>query len=95
MVTKTARADVSFYFYGTGVQLFGAKRANHGQFQVSIDSKVYTPVNGSAPDPGTFQTSLFSTVALKNGYHTVRVTNLESNYLDLDFVCAGRFCHSS
>jgi len=92
MVTQTARADMTFYFYGIGVQLYGAKRSNHGQYQISIDSKVYNPVNGSAPDPGNFQASLFNTVALENGYHTVRLTNLESNYLDLDFVCcAGCF----
>ncbi|KIM45456.1 hypothetical protein M413DRAFT_442126 [Hebeloma cylindrosporum] len=68
MVTQTAQADVSFYFYGTGVQLYGAKRLNHGAYQISIDSVVYAPVNGS------------------NGYHTVRMTNLESRYLDLDFI---------
>jgi len=86
MVTQTAQADVSFYFYGTGVQLYGAKRQNHGTFQISIDSVVYTPVNGSVSYPEAFQTALFTTNALKNGYHTVRMTNLESRYLDLDFV---------
>lgn len=86
MLTQTAQADVSFYFYGTGVQLYGAKRQNHGTYQISIDSVVYPPVNGSVPDPGYFQTSLFSTSSLTNGYHTVRMTNLESRYLDLDFV---------
>jgi len=86
MVTQTARADVSFYFYGTGVQLYGAKRQNHGAFQISIDSVVYPPVNGSVSYPEAFQTALFTTAALSNGYHTVRMTNLESRYLDLDFV---------
>lgn len=86
MVTQTAKADVSFYFYGTGVQLYGAQRQNHGTYQISIDSVVYAPRNASATSPEYFQTSLFSTVALKNGYHTVRMTNLESKSLDLDFV---------
>ncbi|KAF8971160.1 hypothetical protein BDZ97DRAFT_1753486 [Flammula alnicola] len=87
MVTQVDRADVSFTFYGTGVQLYGAKRPNHGPYQISIDSFVYPQVNGSDPDdPGTFQTALFSTVALNNGYHTVRMTNLGTAFLDIDFI---------
>jgi hypothetical protein len=78
---------MSFYFYGSSLQLYGAKRLNHGAYQISIDSVVYPAVNGSVPDPGTFQTPLFSTTDLTTGYHTVKMTNLESRYLDLDFVC--------
>ncbi|KIM45457.1 hypothetical protein M413DRAFT_66291 [Hebeloma cylindrosporum] len=85
-VTQTENAAMSFSFYGTGVQLYGAKRLNHGAYQVSIDSSVYPAVNGSVPDPGTFQTALFSTTNLTSGYHTVRMTNLEARYLDLDFI---------
>ena len=78
---------MSFYFYGSSLQLSGAKRLNHGAYQISIDSVVYPAVNGSVPDPGIFQTPLFSIIELDSGYHTVRMTNLESRYLDLDFVC--------
>ncbi|KDR75003.1 hypothetical protein GALMADRAFT_226651 [Galerina marginata CBS 339.88] len=87
MVTQNLRADVSFSFYGTGVQIYGAKRPNHGYYQISIDSTVYPQVNGAVTDdPGTFQTALFSAVALKNGYHTVRMTNLGTAFLDIDFL---------
>ncbi|KAF8962461.1 hypothetical protein BDZ97DRAFT_1920528 [Flammula alnicola] len=87
MMTQVDRADISFTFYGTGVQLYGAKRPNHGLYQISIDSVVYPQVNGSDPnDPGTFQTALFSTVALSNGYHTVRMMNLGTALLDIDFI---------
>jgi hypothetical protein len=85
---------MSFYFYGTSVTLYGAKRLNHGAYQVSVDSVVYPAVNGSVPDPGTFQTPLFSATDLANGYHTVRMANLESRYLDLDFVRCSSCFHS-
>ena len=85
MVTNVAKANVSFSFYGTGVQIYGAKREQHGQFQITIDELVYTPQDGASVTP-VFQTALFSTVALNEGYHTVTMTNLGAG-LDIDFVC--------
>ena len=88
MVTQATNASVSFTFSGTGVQLYGAERADHGLYQVTIDSHVYPPVNGQVN--GTeevFQTQLFQTVALKNGLHKVTIVNLDTMKLDLDFVC--------
>lgn len=86
-VTQVANASASFSFHGTGVQLYGAERANHGLYQVTIDSHVYDPANGKTN--GTeelFQTALFQTVALTNGLHTVKVVNLGTTQFDLDFV---------
>jgi hypothetical protein len=85
MVTNVVNANVSFSFYGTGVQIYGAKREQHGQFQITIDGLVYTPQNGASVN-SIFQTALFSTVALNEGYHTVTMTNLGAG-LDIDFVC--------
>ena len=70
MVTYTAQADPPLYFYGTSVQLYGAKRLNHGAYQISVDPIVYPAVNESVPDPGIFQTPLFFTIELASGYHT-------------------------
>ncbi|KAF5328853.1 hypothetical protein D9619_011705 [Psilocybe cf. subviscida] len=84
MVTNVANANVSFSFYGTGVQIYGAKRERHGQFLINIDGLTYPPQNGASVTP-TFQTALFSTVALNEGYHTVTMTNLGSQ-LDIDFL---------
>lgn len=70
------------------MQLYGAERANHGSYQVTIDSRVYPPANGKVN--GTeevFQTQIFQTAALKNGLHTVTMVNLGTTKLDLDFVC--------
>ena len=87
MVTQVANATFSFTFYGTGVQLYGAERADHGLYQVTINTRLYDPVNGQANGTQHFQTSLFGTVALANGFHTVKVQNLGTTKLDLDFVC--------
>jgi hypothetical protein len=79
---------MSLDFYGSSLQLYGGKRLNHGEYQISIDSVVYQTANGSLPEPGTFwETPLFSTNDLTTGYHTVKMTNLESRNFDLDFVC--------
>lgn len=89
MVTNTSGASATFSFYGTGVQLFGSKRPTHGNFQITIDAITYPPVNGN--DTGSsnqFQQPLFQTVALAPNYHTVKMVNLGTEDLDLDFVRA-------
>ena len=86
-LTQDNGANASFAFFGTGVQIYGAKRSNHGLYQVTIDSVVYPSVTGAAPVTPLFQTSLFSTIALHPGYHTVTITNLQALFLDVDFVC--------
>lgn len=86
MSTQVNKANVSFTFYGNGVQIFGSKRPNHGTYFIDIDSKQYPPVSGNATFPGTYQTSLFATVALNTGYHTVTMINNEAALLDIDFV---------
>lgn len=87
MVTNVTNARASFDFYGNGLELFGAKRPNHGLYQISIDSNVYPKVSGNSTDAvGAFQTSLFLTSALKLGYHTVTITNVDVLNVDLDFV---------
>jgi len=85
MVTNGTRAIVSFTFYGTGVQVLGAKRPNHGYYQISIDSLVYPQVNGATNDT-QFQTSLFSSIALRDSYHSIQMENVGRAFLDLDTV---------
>ena len=88
MVTQVVNASVSFTFFGSALQLYGAKRPNYGLYQVTIDSRVYPPVNGSvSTGQEAFQTSLFQTAALKSGFHKLTVVNLGSTAFDLDFVC--------
>ncbi len=85
MVTNGTQADVTFTFYGTGVQVWGAKRPNHGYYQISIDSLVYPQVNGATNDT-QFQISLFSSIALRDSYHSIQMENVGRAFLDLDTV---------
>lgn len=88
MVTQVANASISFSFFGSALQLYGAERPNHGLYQVTIDSRVYAPVNGSVnAGSEAFQTSLFRTAALASGFHKLTVVNLGTTQFDVDFVC--------
>lgn len=87
MVTQEVNASVSFTFFGSGLQLYGAERPNHGLYQVTIDSRVYPPANGSvSAGQEAFQTQLQS-VAPKSGFHKLTVVNLGATQFDVDFVC--------
>ncbi|KAF9462292.1 hypothetical protein BDZ94DRAFT_1166190 [Collybia nuda] len=85
-VTNVQGATASFSFNGTSVGIFGAKRGNHGAYQVKLDSTLYPPNSGKANDPGIFQTPLFSAAGLSQGFHTVTLTNQEGSFLDIDFI---------
>ena len=88
MVTQVVNASVSFTFFGSALQLYGAERANHGLYQITIDSHVYPPANGSvSAGQEVFQDALFQTAALKSGLHKLTVVNLGTTAFDLDFVC--------
>ena len=88
MATQVVNATVSFTFFGSALQLYGAERANHGLYQITIDSHVYPPVNGGANGvQEVFQAPLFQTAALKSGLHKLTVVNLGTTTFDLDFVC--------
>ncbi|KAJ3781168.1 hypothetical protein GGU10DRAFT_278067 [Lentinula aff. detonsa] len=86
--TSTSGGTASFTFNGTGVELFGSKRGNHGLYQVTIDGTIFPAASGEATDPGIFQTSLFSKTDLEQGLHTVILENQGSSgqFVDLDFI---------
>jgi len=87
-LTFTSGATATFTFNGTGITLFGAKRGNHGTYQVTIDSVKYQSQNGSVPDPGDFQVALFQATGLTQGQHdcTLQYTDVTGRFLDLDFI---------
>ncbi|KAJ2935071.1 hypothetical protein H1R20_g2077, partial [Candolleomyces eurysporus] len=45
-VTNIQGASFSFKFYGTEVSIFGAKRGNHGLYQVTLDSMTSPEATG-------------------------------------------------
>ncbi|KAF9462269.1 hypothetical protein BDZ94DRAFT_1166160 [Collybia nuda] len=85
-LTSTSGAVASFAFNGTGVQIFGAKRGNHGSFQVKVDDTLFPSISGNAADPGLYQQQLFSTTTLNQGLHVVTLTNQEKAFVDIDFI---------
>jgi hypothetical protein len=86
MLTNKLGGTMSFSFNGTGVQIFGAKRGNHGPYHVNVDNGPDIALNGTVADPGVFQTSLYSVSGLRQGLHQVTVTNDANLYIDIDFV---------
>ena len=86
ILTNVSGESAAFTFNGTGIQIYGAKRLDHGPYHVNLDDGPDTELNGTAPDPGLFQTSLFSVTGLQQGLHRVTITNDGSSYLDIDFV---------
>ncbi|KAJ8503250.1 hypothetical protein ONZ45_g11014 [Pleurotus djamor] len=85
----TAGASASFTFNGTAVWIFGAKRINHGPYEVVLDGVIFPAFKGLSI-PGEFQTPLFSALDLKPGSHSVSITNKRTQdnqaFLDIDFV---------
>ena len=90
-------ASASLNFTGTGVQIYGAKRSNHGLYHVTLDG-VPHPCDGGLQqyqcdgfyDGEISQQVLFSATGLDaNKLHTVSIINLGTAgrpYLDVDSV---------
>ena len=64
------------------MSIYGAKRANHGLYQVTLDGTTSSEVTGAGE---LFQTPLYSPTVQK-GMHTVTMVNRETAFLDIDFV---------
>ncbi|PBK95629.1 hypothetical protein ARMGADRAFT_1045495 [Armillaria gallica] len=88
MVTNFTGASATFCFNGTGVNVYGAKRGNHGSYQVTLDGTTF-PAETGRNDTGIFQTLLFSSITLKQDFHELILTNQGVDnhlYLDIDFI---------
>jgi hypothetical protein len=71
------------YLQPPGVSLYGAKRGNHGNYVVSVDSKTATFSGQASPD--VFNQTLFST-KLPPASHTISLTNPTAGaFVDLDY----------
>ncbi|KIL63932.1 hypothetical protein M378DRAFT_163893 [Amanita muscaria Koide BX008] len=80
-------AKMTFRYTGTDVAAYGAKRGNHGRYQVAIDSTSFDPVSGAASGNGIYQALLFQSQGIKQGAHTFTITNLDdTQFLDIDFM---------
>ncbi|KAF4621263.1 hypothetical protein D9613_000224 [Agrocybe pediades] len=83
-LTKTSGASLHFPFFGNSVQVYGAKRANHGVYVAQLDGSVSPPMNGSSSSD-LFQQLLYSS-DVPLGVHSLTVTNQDNAFFDVDYV---------
>jgi hypothetical protein len=87
MVAMHAGAQMTFHFNGTDVMLYGAKRSNHGKYQVAVDNGTLDTEDGFAQDPDLFRVLLFQSHGLHQEPHTMILTNVDDQkFVDVDFV---------
>ncbi|KAL1720428.1 hypothetical protein EV715DRAFT_197033 [Schizophyllum commune] len=83
-LTNQMGSSASFTFNGSAIYIFGAKRRGAGVYVVELDGEG-TTFSGH-DQAGQFQVPLFAQDSLDNTLHTVKVTNRESLYLDIDYI---------
>ncbi|KAG8702610.1 hypothetical protein FRC08_003383 [Ceratobasidium sp. 394] len=94
--SDTNGSQMSLTFNGTAVYIFGAKRGNHGHYNVTIDNDQPQRFDGYAGmqrdgTDGIFQAPLFVRTGLPNDLHTVVLTNdgggdIRRPFVDIDFI---------
>ncbi|CUA72036.1 hypothetical protein RSOLAG22IIIB_10001 [Rhizoctonia solani] len=94
--SQTDGSQATFKFNGTAVWIFGAKRGNHGHFIVTVDNGDAQRIDGYAPTQsdgvdGVYQVPIYSNTGLKDGLHTVTLTNDNGSdnnrpFVDIDFI---------
>ncbi|KAJ3512630.1 hypothetical protein NLJ89_g3410 [Agrocybe chaxingu] len=83
-ITDVAGSSMSFRFYGTSVTIVGAKRFNHGNYQVQVDGQSF-PTSSGLSSAALFNQTLFTT-STTLGFHEATITNLDNKFLDIDYV---------
>ncbi|KDQ25972.1 hypothetical protein PLEOSDRAFT_1044449 [Pleurotus ostreatus PC15] len=87
-VTSTTGANMTFSFNGTGVQIFGSRKEERGNYDVAINGTAYTSVN--SPVNYQYRQSLFALSKLPQALHTITLTHqpLDKSqvWLDIDSI---------
>ncbi|TDL27778.1 hypothetical protein BD410DRAFT_713180 [Rickenella mellea] len=80
-------ATASFSFYGSAIWLFGAKRSDHGIYNVTLDGMT-SSLNGTGNE--VYQAVIFNATGLTLGNHSITLTNAQVNdtfpWVDLDYI---------
>lgn len=87
MKTTIRDESMTFSFYGTQVEIFGALRGNHGRYSVDVDG--VPTANGQTTglsDTDIFKSRLAIAQGLALGEHKVEIKNLDNLFLDVDYV---------
>ncbi|KAF9568214.1 hypothetical protein CPC08DRAFT_802714 [Agrocybe pediades] len=83
-LTQTSGASLRLPFFGNSIQVYGAKRSNHGIYFAQLDGNVSPTMNGSSSSD-LFQQLLYSS-DVPIGLHTLTVINQENQFFDVDYV---------
>jgi hypothetical protein len=69
------------------VYLYGAKRANHGSYIITVDNQVAVVANSTSVGDDVFKQLLYGTSELTYGLHqVVFAKTADPGFIDLDFV---------
>jgi hypothetical protein len=86
--TTTFQSFATFTFNGTQVFICGAKRSNHGPYQIHLDG-LASSFDGFSAE-AILQQPLYTSPVLEQGQHTVTLINYSDDpnrpFLDLDFI---------
>lgn len=86
MTTNITGAQASFIWTGSAVEVFGAKRPGHGQYQTKVGDQDY-PLKQGSSDTDVFQTSLWSLSWARLISRTLFITKVGSpGSLDIDSI---------
>ena len=91
-ITQQPGETMKLAYYGTSVAVFGSKRSNHGNYQGQLDSGPVSAQSGFS-DSNQFQSVLFSGNSTQLGMHTVTMTNMDDQFLGIDFVSRSLKCY--
>lgn len=75
---------MDFEFNGTFIGIYGAKRPDHGLYQVKLDGHLFPTMNAVSSTP-LFNQTLFN-LTVPDGHHKVTLINAGSTALDVDYV---------
>ncbi|KAF8687878.1 hypothetical protein RHS03_09884, partial [Rhizoctonia solani] len=76
-------------FRGSGLYIYGAKRTDHGLYQIAVNNEPPMAGNGYSGGSNIYQTLLFGRSNLRNQPNTVALQNIPDSgrsWLDIDYV---------
>ncbi|KAF8749023.1 hypothetical protein RHS01_10409 [Rhizoctonia solani] len=87
--TNIYDAKATITFRGSGLYIYGAKRTDHGLYQIAVNNEPPMAGNGYSSGSNIYQTLLFGRSNLRNQPNTVALQNIPDSgrsWLDIDYV---------
>ncbi|KAJ7230464.1 hypothetical protein GGX14DRAFT_692174 [Mycena pura] len=83
--TESQNASATVVFMGNWIAVNGSRNPSHGNYKVTLDGMSYQ-FNGWASEDTPFTESLFTSPALRDGNHTLIISNDGWTTLDIDSI---------